>query len=67
MNHIYAFDNPVGVVDLEELDRISKISGSGDGEGGGVEPQSTPVIATILASVISFEATITAYSATVEC
>lgn len=58
------FDNPVGVVDLEELDRISKVSGSGD---GGAEPQSTPVIATILVTVISFEATVTAFSTTVEC
>lgn len=57
-------NNPVGVVDLEELDKISKISGAGDGS---VSPQSTPVIATVMVSIISFEATVTAFSATVEC
>ena len=51
--------DPAGIINLEELDRISEISGAGDGD---VDPQSSPVIATILVSVISIEATVTAFS-----
>ncbi len=57
--------NPVGMVNLEELDEISRISGA-NGDGGAT-PQSTPVIATILVSIISFEATVTAFSYSIEC
>lgn len=56
--------NPAGVINLEELDRISNLSGAGDGD---VDPQSSPVIATILVSVLSIEATVTASSAVIEC
>ena len=56
--------NPAGVINLEELDRISNLSGAGDGD---VDPQSSPVIATILVSVMSIEATVTASSAVIEC
>ena len=56
--------DPAGIINLEELDRISEISGAGDGD---VDPQSSPVIATILVSVISIEATVTAFSFTIEC
>lgn len=58
--------DPAGIINLEELDKISEISGAGDG-GGGAEPQSSPIIATILVSVISIEATVTAFSYTIEC
>ena len=37
--------DPAGIVNLEELDHISSLSGAGDGD---VDPQSSPVIATIL-------------------
>ena len=56
--------DPAGIINLEELDRISEISGAGDGD---VDPQYSPVIATILVSVISIEATVTAFSFTIEC
>lgn len=56
--------DPAGIINLEELDRISEISGAGDGD---VDPQSSPVIATILVSVISIEATVTAFSFIIEC
>lgn len=55
-------DDPAGIVNFEELDRISELSGA-----DGIEPQSSPVIATILVSVISFESTVTAWSAIIEC
>lgn len=40
--------DPAGIVNLEELDRISSLSGAGDGD---VDPQSSPVIATILVAI----------------
>lgn len=55
-------NDPAGIVNFEELDRISELSGT-----DGIEPQSSPVIATILVSVISFESTVTAWSAIIEC
>lgn len=55
-------DDPAGIVNFEELDRISELSGA-----DGIEPQPSPVIATILVSVISFESTVTAWSAIIEC
>lgn len=56
--------NPAGIVNLEELDKISSLSGAGNGD---IDPQSSPVIATILVSVMSIEATVTASSAVIEC
>ena len=57
--------DPAGIVNLEELDRISSLSGAGDGD---VDPQSSPVIATILVTIMSIESTVTtASSAVIEC
>jgi len=56
--------DPAGIVNLEELDRISSLSGAGDGDVG---PQSSPVIATILVTIMSIESTVTASSAVIEC
>ena len=56
--------NPVGVIDLAELDEISKVSGAAAPDAS---PQSSPIIATILVTVISFEATVTAFSTVVDC
>ena len=55
--------DPAGIVNLEELDRISSLSGAGDGD---VDPQSSPVIATILVTIMSIESTVTASSAVIE-
>lgn len=49
---------------MEQLDRISSLSGAGDGD---VDPQSSPVIATILVTIMSIESTVTASSAVIEC
>ena len=54
--------DPAGIVNLEELDRISSLSGAGDGD---VDPQSSPVIATILVTIMSIESTVTASSAVI--
>ena len=56
--------DPAGIVNLEELDRISSLSGAGDGD---VDPQSSPVIETILLTIMSIESTVTASSAVIEC
>ena len=56
--------DPAGIVNLEELDRISSLSGAGDCV---VDPQSSPVIATILVTIMSIESTVTASSAVIEC
>ncbi len=57
-------NDPAGIINLEELDELSKLSGAA---GGDVQPQSTPVIASILVSIISIEATVTAFSYSIEC
>lgn len=55
--------DPAGLVNLERLDQISEI----DARKEEVIKNATPSIATIMASVISFEATVTAWSAIVDC
>ena len=56
--------DPAGIINLEELDRISDLSGAGDEDAN---PQSSPVIATVLVTIISIESTVTASSAVIEC
>ena len=56
--------DPAGIINLEELDRISDLSGAGDGDAN---PLSSPVIATVLVTIISIESTVTASSAVIEC
>lgn len=56
--------DPAGIVNLEELDRISCLNGAGDGD---IDPQSSPVLATVLVTIISIESTVTAASAVIEC
>lgn len=53
--------DPAGIVDLSELDELASVGGSD------VQPQTTPVIASVLVSIISIELTVSAASVTAGC